>query len=119
MRIVVSSPGKLVTLLAGVALLPLGYAAALYFSVRAVGVSDASFVAIALVSLTAGAVATAAPTPGGVGVVEAVLLASLTGVGVPSGPALAAVLLYRLSTFWLPIVPGFVSFRVLSRRSII
>lgn len=119
MRIVVSSPGKLVTLLTGVALLPLGYAAALYFSVRAVGVSDASFVAIALVSLTAGAVATAAPTPGGVGVVEAVLLASLTGIGVPSGPALAAVLLYRLSTFWLPIVPGFVSFRVLSRRSII
>ncbi|MET0788241.1 MAG: lysylphosphatidylglycerol synthase transmembrane domain-containing protein [Cellulomonas sp.] len=119
MRIVVSSPAKLVTLLAGVALLPLGYATALYFSVRAVGVDDASFVAVALVSLTAGAVATAAPTPGGVGVVEAVLLASLTGIGVPSGPALAAVLLYRLCTFWLPIVPGLVSFRVLSRRGVI
>jgi uncharacterized protein (TIRG00374 family) len=119
MRIVVSSPAKLITLLAGVALLPLGYATALYFSVLAVGVDDASFVAVALVSLTAGAVATAAPTPGGVGVVEAVLLASLTGIGVPSGPALAAVLLYRLATFWLPIVPGLISFRVLSGRSVI
>ncbi|MEZ0449329.1 lysylphosphatidylglycerol synthase domain-containing protein [Cellulomonas sp. ICMP 17802] len=119
MRVVVSSPVKLVTLLAGVALLPLGFATALYFSVRAVGVHDASFVAVALVSLTAGAIATAAPTPGGVGIVEAVLLASLTGIGVPSGPALAAVLLYRLGTFWLPIVPGLVSFRVLSRRAVI
>lgn len=119
MRVVVSSPAKLITLLAGVALLPMGYATALYFSVLAVGVDNASFVAVALVSLTAGAVATAAPTPGGVGVVEAVLLASLTGIGVPSGPALAAVLLYRLATFWLPIVPGLVSFRVLSGRSVI
>ena len=112
MRVVVSSPTKLVTLLLGVALLPLGYAACLYFSVRAVGVSDESFVAVALVSLTAGAIATAAPTPGGIGVVEAVLLAALTGIGVPAGPGLAAVLLYRLATFWLPILPGFISFRV-------
>lgn len=119
MRIVVSSPVKLVTLLLGVSLLPLGYAFALYFSVRAMGVDSTTFVAVALVSLTAGAVATAAPTPGGVGVVEAVLLASLTGIGVPSGPALAAVLLYRVCTFWLPIVPGFAAFRVLTRRSIL
>ncbi|WP_426595886.1 lysylphosphatidylglycerol synthase domain-containing protein [Cellulomonas sp. McL0617] len=119
MRIVVSSPVKLVTLLLGVSLLPLGYVFALYFSVRAMGVDSTTFVAVALVSLTAGAVATAAPTPGGVGVVEAVLLASLTGIGVPSGPALAAVLLYRVATFWLPILPGFVSFRVLTRRSVL
>lgn len=119
MRIVVSSPVKLVTLLLGVSLLPLGYVFALCFSVRAMGDSTTSFVAIALVSLTAGAVATAAPTPGGVGVVEAVLLASLTGIGVPSGTALAAVLLYRVATFWLPIVPGFVSFRLLTRRAVL
>ena len=118
MRIVVSSPTKLVTLLVGVSLLPLGYVFALYFSVQAMGVGDeTTFVAVALVSLTAGAVATAAPTPGGVGVVEAVLLASLTGIGVPSGPALAAVLLYRVGTFWLPIIPGFIAFRVLTKRS--
>jgi uncharacterized protein (TIRG00374 family) len=87
--------------------------------VRAVGVSDESFVAVALVSLTAGAIATAAPTPGGIGVVEAVLLAALTGIGVPAGPGLAAVLLYRLGTFWLPILPGLISFRVLTRHSVL
>ena len=119
MRIVVSSPAKLVALLAGVSLLPLGFACALFFSVRAMGADSTTFVAIALVSLTAGAVATAAPTPGGVGVVEAVLLASLTGIGVPSGAALAAVLLYRVGTFWLPIIPGFVAFRVLTRRGVL
>ena len=42
-------------------------------------------VAVVLVSLTAGTVAAAAPTPGGIGAVEAVLLASLTGLGIPSG----------------------------------
>ncbi len=119
MRVVVSTPAKLVTLLLGVALLPLGYALSLYFSLRAVGVADTSLVAVALVSLTAGAVATAAPTPGGIGVVEAVLLASLTGIGVPTGPALAAVLLYRLATFWLPVVPGLVAFRLLGRRGLL
>ena len=119
MRIVVSSPSKLVTLLLGVALLPLGFAACLYFSVRAVGVADESLVAVALVSLTAGAVATAAPTPGGIGVVEAVLLAALTSIGVPPGPGLAAVLLYRLATFWLPILPGLIAFRVLTRHAVL
>jgi glycosyltransferase 2 family protein len=119
LRVVVSSPAKLVTLLLGVALLPMGFAACLYFSVRAVGVADESLLAVALVSLTAGAVATAAPTPGGIGVVEAVLLAALTGIGVPPGPGLAAVLLYRLATFWLPILPGLAAFRVLTKHAVL
>jgi len=118
MREVVSSPAKVISLFGGVALLPLGYASALYFAVRAFGV-EPSFVAVALISLTAGALATAAPTPGGLGAVEAVLLASLTGLGVPPQPALAGVALYRLATFWVPIIPGAVSFRVLSGRDIL
>ena len=59
------------------------------------------------------------PTPGGVGAVEAVLLAALTGVGVPSGSALAAVVLYRLATFWLPILPGFAAFRIFTARGVL
>nr|WP_277818441.1 lysylphosphatidylglycerol synthase domain-containing protein [Cellulosimicrobium arenosum] len=53
MHDVVSSPAKMVALLGGVVLLPLGYAVCLYFSVRAFG-GDTTFVAVALVSLTAG-----------------------------------------------------------------
>ncbi|MCL2849346.1 MAG: flippase-like domain-containing protein [Micrococcales bacterium] len=118
MREVVTSPTKIVSLFGGVSLLPLGYVFALYFSVRAFGV-EPSFVAIGLVSLSAGAVATAAPTPGGLGAVEAVLLASLTGLGIASEEALASVMLYRLATFWLPIPPGAVAFRVLTAKEIL
>ncbi|OJV58928.1 MAG: hypothetical protein BGO38_16490 [Cellulomonas sp. 73-145] len=118
MRPLLSDPGKLAALVAGVALVPGGYAVCLYLSVRAFGVHT-PFVAVALVSLTAGAVATAAPTPGGVGAVEAVLLAALTGVGVPSGSALAAVVLYRVATFWLPILPGFAAFRIFTARGVL
>ncbi|MCL2423761.1 MAG: flippase-like domain-containing protein, partial [Micrococcales bacterium] len=118
MREVVTSPTKLVALFGGVALLPLGYVFALYFAVRAFGV-EPSFVAVGLISLSAGALATAAPTPGGLGAVEAVLLASLTGLGIGSEQALASVMLYRLATFWLPIPPGAVAFRVLTAKDIL
>jgi uncharacterized protein (TIRG00374 family) len=115
---VAASPAKMAMLFVGVALLPLGYATCLYFAVQALG-GGASFPAVALVFLTVGALATAAPTPGGVGAVEAVLLAALTGVGIPPPQALAAVFLYRLATFWGPIAPGLVSFRWLTAREVI
>ncbi len=41
---------------------------------------------------------------------------TLTGVGVSSGAAVSAVLTYRLSTYWLPVIPGWVCLRVLQRR---
>ena len=40
-------------------------------------------------------------TPGGLGPTEATLSAALIGAGLGAGPALAAVLLYRLASFWL------------------
>ena len=79
----------------------------------------ASFTAIGLVFLTVVALAAAGPTPGGVGAVEAVLLTALTGLGVPAAAALAAVFLYRLITFWLPLAPGAVVFSQLTRRGIV
>ena len=118
LRSVLTSPAKVVQLFAGVLLLPLGYAACLYCSLAAFGGST-SPVAVGLVSLTAGAVATATPIPGGVGAVEAVLIAALTGIGVTPPVALATVFLYRLATFWLPIAPGAVAFQVLTRRQLL
>lgn len=115
---VVASPAKMVLLFTGVALLPLGYATCLFFSVQAFG-GGPSYSAVALVFLSVGALAMAAPTPGGLGAVEAVLLAALTGVGVAPPAALAAVFLYRFATFWLPIAPGFVSFRGLTARGVL
>ncbi len=45
-------------------------------------------------------------TPGGLGVVEAVLTSTLVGFGTPSAVAILGVATYRLLNFWLPIPLG-------------
>ena len=45
-------------------------------------------------------------TPGGLGVVEGVLVPSLVGFGATRGIAIVAVIAYRLVNFWLPIPVG-------------
>jgi uncharacterized protein (TIRG00374 family) len=56
-------------------------------------------------------VAAAIPlTPGGLGVVETVLTATLVGFGAPRGVALLGVVSYRLVNFWLPIPLGAISY---------
>jgi undecaprenyl-diphosphatase len=71
---------------------------------------------IAAVYMGAAAIAAAAPSPGGLGAIEAALVAGLTGIGMQAGPAVSAVLLYRLATYWLPVAPGWLAWRVLQRR---
>ncbi|MGI8576959.1 MAG: lysylphosphatidylglycerol synthase domain-containing protein [Nocardioidaceae bacterium] len=60
-----------------------------------------------------------APTPGGLGAVEGALVAGLTAIGVSSTDAVAAVLASRALTFWLPVLPGLVAFRLLQHRDIV
>jgi len=50
--------------------------------------------------------------PGGLGVFEAVSVATLKLIGVPVAAGLAATLLFRFFTFWLPMAPGL----ILARR---
>jgi uncharacterized protein (TIRG00374 family) len=57
-----------------------------------------------------------APTPGGIGVQEAVLVAGLVGLGVSSSEATAAAIIYRIVTFFLPPAWGLVSLRWLQRN---
>jgi len=66
-----------------------------------------------------GAVAVAAPTPGGLGATEAALLAGLSVLGLPNEVGLPSVFLFRLATFWLPILPGWLALRALQRREAI
>lgn len=49
-------------------------------------------------------------TPGGLGVVEATLIATLVGFGLGRSEAAIAVVTYRLAQFWLPIPLGAVSY---------
>jgi len=67
---------------------------------------------LVLAYVVAYAVGTLAPTPGGLGAVEGLLIALFAGFGVPSAIAVAVVLVYRLINFWLPIPPGLISYAV-------
>ena len=84
-------------------------AAALWLFVAAFGERvpvDALFVAYGLANVLA-----AIPvTPGGLGVVEAVLTSTLVGFGTPRGIAILGVIGYRLVNFWLPIPVGAASY---------
>jgi glycosyltransferase 2 family protein len=64
-------------------------------------------------------VSAVAPTPGGLGAIEAALVSGLTLFGVAAGPAVTGVLLYRLLTFWAPNAPGAVAVRRLRRRALL
>jgi uncharacterized protein (TIRG00374 family) len=48
--------------------------------------------------------------PGGVGAVDAGLIGAFVLFGLPGSDVFAAVLIYRLIAFWLPIPPGIVAF---------
>lgn len=99
-------------------LITLAYSATLYMSAHALGVTLSALDVVYV--FTIGAIAaTVTPTPGGLGGTEAAYVASLVSLGVDSGVALAVTLLYRLFTFWLPIIPGFFAFRYATKRDII
>ncbi len=60
-------------------------------------------------------IAAIVPIPGGIGIVETGLVVGLVGMGMPEDAAFATVLLYRLSTFYLPPVWGYFAQRWLLR----
>lgn len=109
-----NQPRKLATGIFGVLLLNLSYCACLVASVRAF-TTDSSIAAIALVYLAGSIVGQAAPTPGGLGAVEAALAAGLTAAGIDPGIAISATLVFRLLTFWIPTIPGWFALQNLQR----
>jgi uncharacterized membrane protein YbhN (UPF0104 family) len=115
LRQAAASPVKLGLLLGGSALITLAYIGGLAASIQAFG-RGPGLIVIGAVYLGAAALAAAAPTPGGLGAIEAALVAGLTGVGMQPGPAVSAVLLYRLATYWLPVLPGWLCWRPLQHR---
>ena len=114
-RSVAREPARLAAMFLGGSFVTLGYLFALYAAVRAFG-GTTSLAAVGAVYLAGSAIGQAAPTPGGLGAVEAVLIAGLTGAGLDKEIAVPAVLLFRFATFWLPILPGWLSFRSLTKR---
>lgn len=112
---VLRSPTKIALLLGGSALTTVGYICAFYVSTLAFG-SDLSFAQVGAIYLIGSAVASAAPTPGGLGAMEAALVAGLVAAGESNTVGVPSVFLFRLVTFWLPILPGWICFHLLQRR---
>lgn len=115
---VLQRPQKLVTGIGGMLLLTACFVMCLDASIRAFGDqgTSLSIASVAVVFLAGNALGSAAPTPGGVGAVEATLTVGLIAVGLPKEVAAPAVLLYRLLTLWLPVLPGWLAFNHLSRK---
>ncbi|MCP3974298.1 MAG: flippase-like domain-containing protein [bacterium] len=111
---VARNPRKLATLFLGSFIVTSMYTVAMAASLQAFG-AETALVTVAFVYLAGSAVSAAAPTPGGVGATEAALAAGYTAVGVSPEVAVPAVLLFRLVTFWLPILPGWLAFAWMQR----
>ncbi|MBT2402967.1 MULTISPECIES: lysylphosphatidylglycerol synthase transmembrane domain-containing protein [unclassified Streptomyces] len=117
---VLQRPQKLVTGIGGMLLLTGCFVMCLDASIRAFGGGQAiSYASIAVVFLAGNALGSAAPTPGGMGAVETTLTLGLIAAGLEKEVAISAVLLFRLMTFWLPVLPGWISFNFLTRKEAI
>lgn len=114
----VSQPARLAISAGANLLLTAAYMVAFIAALRAVGAHPAILPA-SVVYLAGNAVGAAAPTPGGLGGVEAVLAAGLTAMGIPAAQAISGVLVFRIATFWLPIPAGWLSYLWLQRRRIL
>jgi len=107
---------KLGLLLGGSLLTELLFAIALGVFANAFGY-DVSLANLLLINISVSLLATFVPVPGGIGVTEFGLTVGLTAAGMPEEAALAAVVLYRISTFYLPPVWGFFAMRWLQRNA--
>ena len=108
-------PGRVAALFGGAAGLSLTYVVALVCCIEAFG-GGVTFAQAGAAYLVAVAIATFAPTPGGLGALESALIAGLTGFGLPDGIAVSSVLSFRLATFWLPVIPGWLALGWMQRN---
>ena len=109
------SPRRLLLLFGGNLGSILLFATALGLFTRALGTA-VSFSDLVVIIISVSLLAGLLPIPGGIGVVESGLTFGLVAAGMPEGPAFAAVLLYRIATFYLPPLWGYFAFRWLERN---
>jgi uncharacterized protein (TIRG00374 family) len=112
---VAKSPRHLAFMGAGALGGPIVQIVALWMCVHALG-GQLPFVQVGAIYLGGHLVASAAPVPGGLGALEAALVAGLSALGMPVGAAASAVLIYRLLTYWLSIPVGWFSLKVAEDR---
>jgi glycosyltransferase 2 family protein len=112
---VVTDPWRVLALLGGALGITFAFILTLMAAVQAFG-GGVSFPEIGAAYLIAAAIGSATPTPGGLGAVEAALVAALSGYGMADSAAVSSVLTFRLATYWVPMIPGWIMFQQMQRR---
>ena len=115
LRRIASSPNKLVLLLGGAFGRDLVVAMALSVSLRAFG-DHLRLPVLIVVIVLAAMIGGIAPSPGGLGVVEAGMILGLTSAGVSEADATAAVFIQRLFTSYLPPIWGWATLVWMRKR---
>jgi uncharacterized membrane protein YbhN (UPF0104 family) len=110
-----ATPQKIAMLVGGNIATEILFATALGLFARSLGY-PISLPDLLVINMSVSLLSSFIPVPGGVGVSEFGLTLGLTSAGLPEQTALAAVLLYRLSTFYLPPIWGFFALRWLQRN---
>ena len=59
------------------------------------------------------------PTPGGIGGVEAGIIATLIALGYGGGEATSIAVLFRVATYWQPLIPGTLAYFYLRERKLL
>jgi uncharacterized membrane protein YbhN (UPF0104 family) len=115
---VVRSPTKVAELLSGNLVAQVILAMVLGACLRAFG-QHVPLADLILVNTLASLLSGVIPIPGGIGVMEGAITYGLVAAGVPGSTAVAAAILFRLVTFYLPPIWGAYAMRVLRRREYI
>ena len=109
-RGVISTPRKAVQLFGGNLVSQLLFAVTLSTALHAYGES-LPLLQLVVINSFASFVGGAAPVPGGMGVVEAGLIAGFTAAGIPQAEAVAATFTARMFTTYLPPIWGWFAFQ--------
>lgn len=115
---VLRRPRCCVALLLGCLGVTAGQLMTLAGAVRAVG-GHLELTGLLVALLGSTAARSAFPSPGGVGPIEAALVAGLTTLGMHLGAATLAVVVYRTAGHWLPVLAGATSIRHLRRHALL
>ena len=112
---VLRSPRKLALLFGGSIFTEVTFSLAILCCVNAYGASI-SFASAIFVNEVVALFAGLMPVPGGIGVTEAALTAALVAFGIPEDQAFAAAISYRMVSFYLPPLWGYLSLQWLRRN---
>lgn len=111
----ISMPSQVIYLVIGSIALTVFSACTLFAAIEAVH-GKVAIADIFTLYVTSSLVSAIAPTPGGIGATEAFLLLGLTSLGMHLPQATAAMLIYRLLSFWIPMIPGGFALHIINKK---